>query len=246
MLRSGIVVEELFEGPASVGRIVVAAGLSLVIPIVFTACPGRGAMSLAFDAGSSREFSGEVILATVELATIFLTCAHWAFLSGGGGGGKTVDCFSGEVTGEVRKLVSTAGVSTATRGFSLFTGPVRFAVVGGLEGEVSKDSMTLVSATKTSTGGGSIDLIFITLSSRGFLCNWWEETVTLPCRFKIGGSPVFGGNTAELIGDVGRTPARRIFFFGRGLGLPPLSLGRLLVRPGVEASNRGDSIGEVC
>lgn len=57
---------------------------------------------------------------------------------------------------------------------------------------------------------------------------------------------MFGGNTAELIGEVGRTPARRALFFGGGLGLLSLSLGRLLVRPRVEVSNRGDSIGEVC
>jgi hypothetical protein len=105
--------------------------------------------------------------------------------------------------------------------------------------------MTLVSATETSARGGSLDLIFITLSSRGHSCDWSDETVTLPCQLKTGGSSMFGGNTAELIGDVGRTSVRRVFLFGAGPGLPPLSLGRLPVGPGAEVSNRGDSIGEV-
>jgi hypothetical protein len=114
-----------------------------------------------------------------------------------------VDRFSGEVPGDVRKVVSAD-----------FTGTACFVVVGGLRGEVSKDSITLVSATETSAGGGSLDLTFITLSSRGFLNNWSEETVKLSCRLKIGGSLVFGGNTAELIGDVGTTPERRILCLG--------------------------------
>ena len=87
-------------------------------------------------------------------------------------------------------------------------------VVGGLEGEVSKDSITLVSATGTSAGEGNLCIIFITLSSRGFLNNWSEETVKLPCRLKMGGSSVFGGNTAELIGDVGVARGRIVLLFG--------------------------------
>ena len=66
----------IFEGPASICGIVVAAGLSFVIPRVLAAFPGRGgfgsATSLGFDADFSREFSGEVRLATVESAKIFL------------------------------------------------------------------------------------------------------------------------------------------------------------------------------
>lgn len=93
------------------------------------------------------------------------------------------------------------------------TEPGCFAVVGGFRGEVSKDSITLVSATVTSAGG-SLVLILITLSSRGFLGNWPEETIKLPCRLKIGGGSVFGGNTAELIGDVGITPERGALLLG--------------------------------
>jgi len=98
--------------------------------------------------------------------------------------------------------------------FSLSTWPVFFVLVGGLRGEVSKDSITLVSATEVSAGGGSLGLIFITLSSRGFLNSWAEETVKLPCRLGMGGSSLLGGNTAELIGDVGTTKERRILLFG--------------------------------
>lgn len=87
-------------------------------------------------------------------------------------------------------------------------------VVGGLGGEVLKDSITLVSATEISAGGRSLGLVLITLLSRGLLNNWPEETVKLPCRLKMGGSSVFGGNTAELIGDVGMTPERRVLLFG--------------------------------
>lgn len=130
--------------------------------------------------------------------------------------------------------------------FSLSMGPAFFVLVGGLRREVSKDSITLVSATDISTGGGSLGLIFNTLSSRGFLNSWPEETVKLPCRLKMGGSSLLGGNTAELIGDVGTTRERRALLFGWGLGLPPLSLGRLFVRIREEVSKRGDSMGEVC
>lgn len=84
----------------------------------------------------------------------------------------------------------------------------------GLEGEVSKDSIMLVSATETSTGGGSLGLTFINRSSRGFLDNWSEETVKLPCLPNMGGSPVLGGKTAELIGDVGIARERRVLLFG--------------------------------
>jgi hypothetical protein len=58
-LRRGIVLEEFFEGPASVFGIVVAVGLSFVIPLVFAACPRqrvRFGDILALDAGSSRDF----------------------------------------------------------------------------------------------------------------------------------------------------------------------------------------------
>lgn len=101
---------------------------------------------------------------------------------------------------------------------------------------MSKGSMILVSLTKTSAGGGALDLIAITLSSRGFLCSWLEEPISLPGRPKMGGSLVFGGNTDELIGDVGRASVRRVFFFGGGPGLPSLSLDRLIDRLGVELS----------
>ena len=100
-------------------------------------------------------------------------------------------------------------------------------------------------ATVSSAGGGSLDLIFITLSPLGLL-NWPEETVRLPCRCNIGGSWVLGGNTAELTGDVGMAEGRRVLRFGWGLGLRLLSLGRLFIRVGAEVPNRGDSIGEVC
>ena len=111
---------------------------------------------------------------------------------------------------------------------------------------MSKDSITLASATETSAGGGSLCLIFIGLSSCGFLNNRPEETVKLPCRFKVGGSSVLGGNTAELIGDVGTTQERRVLVFGSELKVPSLCRGRLFVRVGAEVSNLGDSIGEVC
>lgn len=156
-----------------------------------------------------------------------------------------MDRFSGEVPGDVRKLVSAAVVFAGTWDFfSSPTGRAFFAVVDGL-GEVLKDSITLVSATETSAGGGP-ELILITLSSRGLLNNWWEVTVKPSCRPKIGGSWVVGGKTAELIGDVGMAPERRALLFGWGPGLPPLSRGRLPVRVGGEVSNRGDSMGEVC
>lgn len=140
--------EVFFEGPASEGRIVVAAGLSFVMPMVFVFCPGRGkfdssATPSEFDAGFSREFSRR------------------------GGGGKEVDCFSGEeFQGDVRKLVSETAACKGTLGF--FSIPPRsacFTVVSGLGGEVSKDSMRLVSATEASAGGGILDFIFITLLS---------------------------------------------------------------------------------
>lgn len=229
----------------------VAAGLSFVIPKIFVVCPGRGGVgnsgtSLESDPGFSREFLGEVRLAVVESVTAFLACIRRAAFCGVGDGGKKAGCFSGEVPGDVRKLVSATAICTGTCGFFSFsTGPACFTVVVGLGGEMSKDSMTLVSATETSPGGGILNFILITPSSRSFSCNWPEETVMLPCRPKLDGSLVFGGYTAELMGDVGRTPLRRILFFGGGLGLPPLSLGRLLVRPGIEVSNLGDSIGEV-
>jgi len=114
--------------------------------------------------------------------------------------------FSGEVSGDVRKLVSATAAIPGTWGFlSSPTDPGSFVVVvvGGLGGDVWKDSITLVSATATSAGGSGLGLILITLSSRGFLDSWSEETVKLPWRLKIGGSSVIGGNTAELIGDVG-------------------------------------------
>lgn len=75
LLRRGIVVEEVFEGPASACEIVVTVGLNFVIPIVFAVCPGRrdfgSVTTLGFDAGSSREFSGEVRLVSVESAMVF-------------------------------------------------------------------------------------------------------------------------------------------------------------------------------
>lgn len=71
--RIGIVVE-IFEGPASACAIVVAAGLSFAIPIVFPICRGRrGATPLGFDVDSSRKSSGELRLVTVDSATTFLT-----------------------------------------------------------------------------------------------------------------------------------------------------------------------------
>ena len=71
--------EEIFEGPASACAIVVAAGLSLVIPIVFADFPGRGfcsAVSLEFAADSSLGFSGDVRLVVVEPAIAFLSCGR--------------------------------------------------------------------------------------------------------------------------------------------------------------------------
>ena len=76
-LRRGIELEETFEEPASAFGIVVAAGLSLVIPSIFEVCPGRGGLGLVTFLGpgadSSREFSGEVRSVIVESARAFLT-----------------------------------------------------------------------------------------------------------------------------------------------------------------------------
>lgn len=75
-LRRGIVVD-VFEGPAPVCAIVVAAGLSFVMPMVFPVCPGiiffGLATSLGFDIDSSRGFSGKLRLVAVESATALLT-----------------------------------------------------------------------------------------------------------------------------------------------------------------------------
>ena len=159
--------------------------------------------TLGFDAGSSRELSGEVRLVSVESAMAFLSRWRCETLGEGGGGSK-VGCFSGEVSGDVRKLVSATAAIAGTGGFlSLPTDPACSVVVDGLGGEVWKDSITLVSATETSARGSGLGLILITLSSRGCLDSWSEETIKLPCRLKIGGISVIGGNTAELIGDVG-------------------------------------------
>ena len=123
--------------------------------------------------------------------------------------------FSGDVSGDVRKLVSAAAATTGAWVFLLLPADSACSVVvDGLVGDVLKESMTLVSATETSAGGSGLGLILITLSSRVFLDSWSEETVKLPCRFKIGGSSVFGGNTAELIGDVGTTWERRVLLLG--------------------------------
>jgi len=108
-------VEELFDGPASACEIVVAVGLSFVIPMVFAVCPGRrdfgSVTTLGFDAGPSRESSGEVKLVSVESATVFLTCWRCETLGKGDGGSKG-GRFSGEVSGDVRKLVSVAAAIT--------------------------------------------------------------------------------------------------------------------------------------
>jgi hypothetical protein len=108
---------------------------------------------------------------------------------------------------------------------------------------VSKDSITLVSATEISAGGGSLDLIFITLSSRGFLNSWPEETSSCPVdsrravvQFWWEYSRVDWGcrNNARTQGFALREEDFRAF-------------SRTLVCPtGAEASKRGDSMGEVC
>lgn len=106
-------VEGIFEGPApSVGGIVAAACLSFVIPVVFTVCPGFGSATF-FDVGSFQKPSGGAKSVAVGSAAIFLTSGRSTAV-GRGGGDRRADLFSGEVPGDVRKLVSAAAAFTGT------------------------------------------------------------------------------------------------------------------------------------